>query len=147
MMRLRSLVFASAALFAVSVAATAEDARPYDNGPVWDVSGILTKPGHFEDYMKYVATTWRAEQEALKKAGLVLDYKVMTTQDARENEPDIWLMVEWKNMAAFDTPLDQLEAIDKKIFGSLAAGNKGVADRDTIRTLKGDMLARELILK
>jgi hypothetical protein len=146
-MRLLSLAIASAALLAVSVAASAEDARPYDNGPVWDVSGILTKPGHFDDYMKYVATNWRAEQEALKKAGLVLDYKVLTTQDARENEPDIWLMVEYKNMAAFDTPLDQLEAIDKKVFGSLAAGAKGVADRDTIRTLKGDMLARELILK
>jgi hypothetical protein len=146
-MRLLSLAIASAALLVVSVAATAQDARSYDNGPVWDVSGVLTKPGHFDDYMKYVATSWRAEQEALKKAGLVLDYKVLTTQDPRENEPDIWLMVEYKNMAAFDTPLDQMEAIDKKVFGSLAAGAKGVADRDTIRILKGDMLARELILK
>jgi len=146
-MRLLSLAIASAALLAVSVAAAAEDARAYDNGPVWDVSGVLTKPGHFDDYIKYVATTWRAQQEELKKAGLVLDYKVMTTQDARENEPDIWLMVEYKNMAAFDTPLDQQDAILKKVFGSLAVSNKGVADRDTIRTLKGDMLARELILK
>jgi hypothetical protein len=146
-MRLLSLAIATAALLAVSVAATAEDARPYDNGPVWDVSGVLTKPGHFDDYLKYVATTWRAQQEELKKAGLVLDYKVLTTQDARENEPDIWLMVEYKNMAALDTPLDQQDAIMKKVFGSLAAGNKGMADRDTIRILKGDMLARELILK
>jgi hypothetical protein len=50
-------------------------------------------------------------------------------------------------MAALDTPLDQQDAIMKKVFGSLAAGNKGMADRDTIRILKGDMLARELILK
>ena len=146
-MRLLSLAVASAAILAVSVAATAEDARSYDNGPVWDVSGVLTKPGHFDDYMKFVATNWRAQQEALKKAGLVLDYKVLTTQDPRENEPDIWLMVEYKNMAAFDTPLDQQDAIVKNVVGSLAVSNKGVADRETIRILKGDMLARELILK
>ncbi len=135
------------ALLVLSVPATAEDARPYDTGPVWDVGSVLTKPGHFDDYMKFVATTWRAEQEALKKAGLVLDYKVLTTQDPRENEPDIWLMVEWKNMAAFDTPLDQQDAILKPVYGTIAAGNKGVVDRESIRTMKGDMLVRELILK
>jgi len=147
MMRLTSLALGAGALLAMSVAAMAQDARPYDNGPVWDVGAVLTKPGHFDDYMKFVATTWKAEQEALKKAGLVLDYKVLTTQDPRDNEPDIWLMVEWKNMAAFDTPLDQQDALMKKVYGSVAAGNKGVADRETIRTMKGDMLVRELILK
>jgi len=35
----------------------------------------------------------------------------------------------------------------KNVVGSLAVSNKGVADRETIRILKGDMLARELILK
>jgi hypothetical protein len=141
-----ALAFASAALLASS-AALAEDARPYDNGPVWDVEAILTKPGHFDDYMKFVATTWRAEQEALKAQGLVLDYKVLTVTDARENEPDLYLMVEYKNMAAFDTPLDQQDAMTKKIFGSLPAANKSGIDRESIRTLKGDMLTRELILK
>jgi hypothetical protein len=84
-----ALAFASAAMLATSVAALAEDARPYDNGPVWDVSAILTKPGHFDDYMKFVSTTWRAEQEAAKAKGLVLDYKVLNVADPRDNEPDM----------------------------------------------------------
>ena len=142
-----ALAFASAAMLATSAAALAQDSHPYDNGPVWDVSAVLTKPGHFDDYMKFVSTTWRAEQEALKAQGLVLDYKVLSVADARENEPDLYLMVEYKNMAAFDTPLDQQEAVTKKIFGSMAAANKTGIDRESIRTLKGDMLTRELILK
>jgi hypothetical protein len=142
-----ALAFASAAMLASSVAALAQDTRSYDNGPVWDVSAILTKPGHFDDYMKFVSTTWRAEQEALKAQGLVLDYKVLSVADARENEPDLYLMVEYKNMAAFDTPLDEQDAVTKKIFGSMAAANKTGIDRESIRTLKGDMLTRELILK
>jgi hypothetical protein len=142
-----TLALATAAMLATSVAALAEDARPYDNGPVWDVSAILTKPGHFDDYLKFVATTWRAEQEAAKAKGLVLDYKVLTVADPRENEPDLYLMVEYKNMAAFDTPRDEQDALTKKIFGSLPAANKSGIDRESIRTLKGNMLTRELILK
>ena len=142
-----ALAFASAALLASSVAALAQDARPYDNGPVWDVSAILTKPGHFDDYLKFVATTWRAEQEAAKAKGMVLDYKVLTVTDPRENEPDLYLMVEYKNMAAFDVPMDEQDALTKKAFGSLPAANKAGIDRESIRTLKGEMLTRELILK
>jgi hypothetical protein len=97
--------------------------------------------------MKYVATKWRALNEELKKQGQVLDYKVLTVADPRDNEPDLYLLVEWKNMAAFDTPLDQQDAMTRKLFGSVADANKAGMDRETIRTLRGDMLTRELILK
>ena len=128
-------------------AAFAEDARPYDNGPVWDFSMIQTKGGHFDDYMKFVSTNWKTEQEAAKAKGWVLDYKVFSVTDPRENEPDIILAIEYKNMAVFDVSLDENEALMKKVFGSLPASNKAMADRESIRTLKGDVLTRELILK
>jgi len=143
-----TLLLASAVLLAIpSLASAAEAARPYDNGPVWDVSAIQTKPGHFDDYMKYVATACRALNEELKKQGQVLDYKVLTVADPRDNEPDLYLLVEWKNMAAFDTPLDKQDALTRKVFGSVADANKAGMDRESIRTLRGDMLTRELILK
>lgn len=128
-------------------AAFADDARPYDNGPVWDFSMIQTKGGHFDDYMKFVSTQWRAEQEAAKAKGWVLDYKVFSVVDPRDNEPDIILAIEYKNMGVFDTSLDENEALMKKVFGSLPASNKAAVDRETIRALKGDVLTRELILK
>lgn len=143
-----ALLLSAAALLAIpSLASAAEPVRPYDNGPVWDVAAIQTKPGHFDDYMKYVATTWRALNEELKKEGQVLDYKVLTVADPRDNEPDLYLLVEWKNMAAFDTPLDKQDALTRKVFGSVADANKAGMDRESIRTLRGDMLTRELILK
>ena len=142
-----TLAFASAALLGTSAAVLADDARPYDNGPVWDVSAVRTKPGHFDDYMKFLSITWRAEQEALKKKGVVLDYKILSAADPRDNEPDLYLMVEYKNMGAFDQPLDEQDALTKKLFGSMPAANKSDVDRESIRTLRGDMLTRELILK
>ena len=143
-----AILLSSAVLLAIpTLASAAEPVRHYDNGPVWDVSAIQTKPGHFDDYMKYVATSWRALQEELKKQGQVLDYKVLTVADPRDNEPDLYLLVEWKNMAAFDTPLDQQDALTRKMFGSVNDANKAGMDRESIRTLRGDMLTRELILR
>lgn len=131
----------------VTAAAFAEDARPYDNGPVWDFAMVQTKGGHFDDYMKFVSTAWKAQEDAAKAKGWVLDYKVFTVTDPRDNEPDIILAVEYKNMAAFDVSLDELDAVQKKVFGSLPASNKAAVDRETIRSLRGDILTRELILK
>ena len=125
----------------------ADAAHAYDNGPVWDVSFVQTKPGHFEEYMKYLDTGWKQQQEVLKKKGIVLSYKVMTPVDARDNDPDIILMVEYKNMAAFDAPLAEQDQVTSQVFGSVDNANKQGIDRESIRTLKGDILNRELILK
>jgi hypothetical protein len=142
-----ALAVAAASMLALSVAGSAQDARPYENGPVWDFSMILTKPGHFDDYMKFVDTTWKAEQEALKAKGTVLSYKVFNAVDPRDGEPDLVLAVEYKNMGVMDVSLDEQDVLMKKIFGSMPAANKADIDRESIRTLKGDILTRELILK
>jgi hypothetical protein len=143
-----ALMLACVSLLAISTAASAQDApRAYDNGPVWDIQSIQTKPGHFDDYMRFVATTWRAQEEALKKQGAVLDYKVYNVVDPRDNEPDIFLAVEYKDMATYDAPLDAQDALMKKVYGSTSEASKKMADRDTIRTVRGDLLTRELILK
>ena len=91
--------------------------------------------------------SYREKLTAFQKQGQVLDYKVLTVADPRDNEPDLYLLVEWKNMAAFDTPLDQQDALTRKLFGSVADANKAGMDRESVRTLRGDMLTRELILK
>ena len=139
-----ALALAPALVFS---AAFADDARPYDNGPVWDYSMVQTKGGHFDDYMKYVATQWKAQEEAAKAKGWVLDYKVFHVSDPRDNEPDLILAVEYKNMAAFDLSLDDRDALVKQVFGSIPASNKSAVDREMIRTLRGRVLTRELILK
>jgi len=50
-------------------------------------------------------------------------------------------------MAAFDTPMAQQYALQAKIAGSIAKSNQAQAARDSIRTIMGDPLVREAILK
>jgi hypothetical protein len=146
-MRKSILAFGVCLAFAGFATAVGAEERVYDNGPVWDVASVQTKPGHFNDYMKFISTTWRAEQEMLKKEGYVLDYKVFVVVDQRDNEPDVTLAVEYKDMAAYDLPLDKQDAMTKQMFGSMMGGDKSAIDRETYRTLRGDTLLRELVFK
>ena len=137
---------ASAALLSSPVLA-AGDAPAFENGPVWDYAQIQTKDGHFDDYMNWLSTDWKAQEEALKKAGVIVDYKVYVVANPRQNEADIVLAQEYKNMAAFDRPVAQQYAMQAKIAGSIAKSNQEQAARGSIRTILGDVLVREAILK
>jgi hypothetical protein len=43
--------------------------------------------GKFDQYMKYIPTTWKASQEAAKKAGYTTGYKVISVESRSENDP------------------------------------------------------------
>ena len=123
-------------------AQTAE--RTYDNGPVWTVGYVETKPGMFDDYLAYLAGPWKALQEAGKKRGDILDYKVLAVDSPREHESDVILLVQYKNMGVFDRSLAELEKDNNAVFGSNPASNKAAVKREDIRVLHGGVTAREL---
>jgi len=138
---------ASVALSASVALAADANAPSYENGPVWDYAAVKTKDGHFDDYMKWLSTHWKGQEEALKQAGVILGYKVLVATDARDNEPDIWLAQEYRNMAAFDTPVAQQYALYGRLSGPLAKANQQQQARGEIRTLMGDVMVREVTLK
>lgn len=144
-MRYGSIVLA--ALVLAATPAMAADGPSYDKGPVWDFAQIKTVDGHFDDYMKWLAGPWKAQQEASKKAGYIRSYKVLVVVDPRKDEPDIILATEYANMAAFDHSTTEEYAFGEKVWGSMTKANQEQAARGAIRTLTGDMLTREAILK
>jgi len=119
--------------------------RTYDNGPVWTVSYIETKPGMFDDYMAYLAGPYKALQEAGRKRGDILAYHVLAIDAPREHEPDVILLIEFKNMAVFDRALSELDKDSNSVFGSNPKANQAAVKREEIRTLRGGVTARELV--
>ena len=80
-MRIRSLgLLAALAVICASGASIADEARPYSEGPVTNVSFIKIEPGMFDAYMSYLATTYKSLMEEQKKAGIILDYHVYEAQ-------------------------------------------------------------------
>jgi hypothetical protein len=97
--------------------------------------------------MNYVATKWKQEQEAAKKMGDVLRYEVITIEPRTPDDPDVLLVVYYKNWAALDGSIAKSDAISKIVDGSVAAANKGQSDRANIRRLLGSSTMQVLNLK
>src|SRR5437762_13857327 len=59
--------------------ALAQNDRQYTAGPVTEVDYIQVEYGHFPEYIHWLNSTWKPTMEALKKAGVIIDYKVFQT--------------------------------------------------------------------
>ena len=130
-----------------AVAAWADEERPYTEGTVTSVSYIRTKYGMFDEYMRFLDGSYKKLLEEYKKAGLILDYGVYTTSPHNPHEPDIILTVTFKNWAAFDGLRDKTDPIDKQVYGSVEASNKGAVERDKVREVLGGQVIQKLNLK
>ena len=124
----------SAAIFSTTVYA---DGRNYNDGPVVEISSIRTVDGHFDDYMQWLATNWKKQEEAAKKAGLITKYQVLVAQAQGPNDPDVYLIVEYKNWAALDGIGGKFDAVSAQVEGSVEKANQSEADRIKIRTVLG----------
>jgi hypothetical protein len=141
-----ALYAAFACLPFLSGIARADD-HSYTEGAVVNVARIRTENGRFDDYMKYVSTTWKQEQEAAKKAGYIVDYEVISVEPRTESDPDLLLVTTYKNWAALDGALEKGDAIAKQIEGSLTASNQAAVDRAKIRRVLGSTTMQVLNLK
>ena len=135
-----------AAVIAATGAAVAAD-RPYSEGVVVNVSSVRTEPGQFEAYMAYLAGPYKQLMEEQKKAGIILDYAVYQVVPRSPNDPDLFLTTTYKNMAALDGLDARSDAITEKVFGNLQQQSTSTVTRGKLRTLVGDELIREMVLK
>jgi hypothetical protein len=144
----KSLAIAAAMLGATAFAAPAmAQDLPVKNGSVWVASRIDTLPGQMPAYLDYLATEWKKQNEFLKAEGVLLSYRVMRTNHARNGEPDLILLLEYKDyysIAQQDAMTKKLEAAMKRDARQGAAGN---LEREKIRSLMGSTEYQELILK
>lgn len=127
----------------MSTAAVSAD-RVYDNGTVWYVSFIRTKPGKYDDYLADLNNVWRKYIEAQMSDGDILSYKIMDVAARRADESNLVLMVEYKNWATFDRGNKYFEKMAKKIQGSVDKSTKANIDREALRTLNGNIILQEV---
>ena len=141
-----------AGLVAILVAVTslsvyAQVKRPFHPGSVWTMAFIRMKPGMDVAYLNYIATTWKANQEAAKKEGLILSYKVLTTEGHTPTDYNIILMTEFKNLATMEANEPKADALAQKIEGDDTKQMQGYKERADIREIINDRLAREIVLE
>jgi hypothetical protein len=127
--------------------APAQDVRQYTDGPVTEEDYIEVEYGHFEEYIDWLNSTWKPTMEAMKKAGLIIDFKVFRATPKSPGQPNVILWITFKNgQAALDQGAE-LEDVAKKVIGSTEFQNKARQFRNQYRKVLGTELIRELILK
>ena len=98
-------------------------------------------------YMKYLASDWKREQEALKAEKMILSYKVIATEGHTTGDWNLMLMVEYKDLATMEANAAKADALLERIFGGDEKVMQGYKDRSEIREVMGTRLAREIILE
>ncbi len=132
---------------AQDVHAGAKDERQYTDGPVTELDYIQVEYGHFEEYVDWLNSTWKPTMEAMKKAGLIIDYKVVGATPKTPDQPNIILMITFKDgAAALDKRVEQ-EEVAKKVICNTECQNKARVVRNQYRKVLGIEYVRELILK
>jgi hypothetical protein len=130
----------------LSLNARAQDVRQYTDGPVTELDSVRVEYGHFEEYIDWLNSTWKPTMEATKKAGIIIDYKVLSSTPPSPDHPDIILWITYKNMAALDRGVEE-EEVAKKVICSTECQNKARVGRNEYRKVLRREYIRELILK
>src|SRR5271154_509154 len=121
----------------LSLNAHAQDERAYTEGPVTEVDYIQVEYGRFETYIDWLNSTWKPTMEATKKAGLIIDYKAVRATPKTPDQPNIFLMITYKNMAAALDKGVELEEVARKVIGSTEVQNKARVGRNEYRKVLG----------
>lgn len=134
-------------MLALSVVVYAQVSRPYRNGSVWNIGFIKMKPGMDTAYLDYVATDWKRYQEALKKDGVIVSYKVLTTEAHGSDDWNIMLMTEYKDLATMEANQAKQDNILQTVGGNDQKQMQGYRDRLQIREVLENRTAREIVLE
>jgi nanoRNase/pAp phosphatase (c-di-AMP/oligoRNAs hydrolase) len=93
----------------------------YTEGPVWVVNYYRTKPGKFEEYLKFLRANFAKSAAKQKQAGIVLDTKVLLNPAV--SGPDDWdvaiayLYSDFSKLNFSQSVDDQLQKIAAEISG------------------------------
>ena len=139
-------------LAALAISSEASASGPgYTLGPVTLEQYIHVNYGHFDDYMAWVTSTWLPTMEAEKKAGLITDYKAYQSDPKFPNDPNFYLEITFKNMAAYGGDIgdqvDAFNAVTNKVICNSACQNQARLHRNEFRTVLGTEVRREIVFK
>jgi hypothetical protein len=144
---LKSFTIGAAMMAATLASPAMAQESSYKPGTVWEAGRIDVMPGQFENYMDWLATQWKKIQELGKAEGIVVEYHVLATNNPRAGEPDLILIVEYKD---YQTTAQQ-EAFRKKVNAMMSQDNRAAAasgaERSKMREQLGSTEYQELVLK
>jgi hypothetical protein len=146
---MKKFLWAALLALTLSTALPASAQSPnYDVGPVWRVTYYEIKPGQGEAFWKDLRENIKPVYDAVKKEGMITDYKVWTnvTSDG-PHDWDVAVGLMFPNWAALDQVDAKAATISASHYGSREAMLEAAKKRTEIREVVASKLAHEVTLK
>jgi len=146
---LMSVIIAMCAMMAAPALAQ----EHYTEGAVREVSYYRTKPGQFDEYMKYLRANFLPQQEEAKKQGLIVGYSVLLNTPSNPEDWDVVIVTLHKSFgAALDynqADEEKMKAISSKHFKTADEQKQRemTSKRFDMRDYRGTRYFREVTLK
>ena len=126
----------------------------YTEGPVWLINYYRTKPGKFDEYMKFLRANFAKNSAKQKAAGIIVDAKVLLNPTV--SGPDDWdvaiayLYSDYGRLNFNQETFDQLQKIAAEVTGERNRERRDErldATRGPLRDYVRTRILREVILK
>ena len=102
----------------------------------WDINAVEVDPNHIDEYLVGLSTSLMSTFEALKRNGVIDDYKFMTRTGYVKGSPNVLIMTHSPSYGMLDPNKERDEKIDREIEAvfSKAQNDAAVAGYEKYRT-------------
>lgn len=129
--------------FAMNVA-QAQDEPPFIPGDYWEVTGIEIADGAGLKYARWLAGEWRKNSEFAKSQGWIKDFMVISNVHARSDEPDLYLIRVFENMATVEEGEERRKKYMEWVKKSMDKMAEESGNRAEYRTVMSTSLLRHM---
>jgi len=124
--------------------AQAQDEPPFIGGDYWEVTGIKIADGAGLKYTRWLAGEWRKNSEFAKSQGWIKDFMVINNVHARSDEPDLYLIRVFENMATVEEGEERRKKYMDWVKKSMDTMQAESGNRAEYRTVMSTSLLRQL---
>jgi hypothetical protein len=148
MKRLLAPISFASAILALSLTPAAAQMAPrnYDKGPVTLVIQYVVKPGQLNTFMQDFSRNTVRFIEASERDGRVMSYSVEQPLDPRPGEPNLAVVIIFKNLSAYDRSYADTDKVNIDVYGSLDNAQVAATKRLDYATPAGRLLFQSLTL-
>ncbi len=119
----------------------------YTPGGYWSVQGVFIEDGQFENYMDYVASSYRRSQDFARRSGWISGYTILLNVNRRADEPDLYLITEMPRLATPREDVERERLLNEHMRQTTRAATEASGQRVTMRRLGSNLLLQELNLR
>ena len=145
---MRKNVFRIFAVILLSVSAMsiaqAQDEPPFIGGDYWEVTGVKTADGGGLKYARWLAGEWRKNSEFAKSQGWIKEFMVIDNVHPRSDEPDLYLIRVFENMATVEEGEERRKAYRAWVKKSMDKMQEESGNRAEYRTVMSTSLLQHM---